>query len=196
MTRPYEILVLSEGTAAWWEWRRSGIGSSDAATVLGVKPAKSAERLLLEKQQLGEPSGRNFVRAQGAALERAARARFCATTGLAVQPTCVQSAVRPWQRASVDGLSADGRHAVEIKCGLAAHQRASARRRPPPHHYAQLQHILATTGLPAISYWCYVPSQPAVHLQVDRDEAYIERLLIAEEIFWRRFAPVRCAGRG
>jgi predicted phage-related endonuclease len=86
----------------------------------------------------------------------------------------------------LDGISADGSRVVEIKCGRAAHQRATARNRPPPHHYAQLQHILSVTGLPTISYWCYFPGCRPVHLEIVRDEAYIARLLEAEEVFWKR----------
>lgn len=188
MPPPFQIIALTERTAAWWAWRQGGIGSADAATILGIKPAKSVERLLRDKQQETPYSGRGFARAQGVALERAARAHYCVAVGFAVEPTCVQSLVRPWQRASLDGLSADGERAVEIKCGLAAYQRATARRRPPPHHYAQLQHILSVTDLPVIDYWCHVASRPPLRLEVRRDAAYIERLLTAENVFRKRFA--------
>ena len=188
MARAYQIVALVERTDAWWAWRQGGIGSSDAPTILGQKPAKSVERLLFEKQHPPKDSGRNFVRARGADLERRARERYCAVIGLTMEPACVQSIVRPWQRASLDGLSADGERIVEIKCGHAAYQRAAARRRPPPHHFAQLQHILSVTGLPVLDYWCDWPPRPSLRLEVRRDEAYIERLLAAEEVFWKRFA--------
>jgi putative phage-type endonuclease len=188
MPRPYQIVALLERTDAWWAWRQGGIGSSDAATILGEKPAKSAERLLFEKQHPSKDSGRNFVRARGAALERADRAHYSVAVGLTVEPTCVQSIARPWQRASLDALSADGERVVEIKCGHAAYQRAAARQRPPRHHLAQLQHILAVTGLPVLDYWCYCPPHPPLRLEVRRDDVTIERLLAAEEVFWKRFA--------
>jgi putative phage-type endonuclease len=191
MPSPYQILELTEHTPAWWAWRCDGIGSSDAAAILGQKPAKSPERIWLEKQHGPKPSGRDSGRSRGVALERAARSHYNEAVGCVVQPRCVQSLARPWQRASLDGLSADGARVVEIKCGLAAHQRATARRRPPCHHYAQLQHILAVTGLPVVDYWCYVPSRPALRLEIRRDDAYIERLLAAEEAFWQRLAAAR-----
>ncbi|MES2692924.1 MAG: YqaJ viral recombinase family protein [Verrucomicrobiota bacterium] len=184
---PYQIVALVERTDAWWAWRRGGIGSADAATALGEKWAKSTERLLYEKQHPPKDSGRHFVRARGAAFERAARAHYVLAVGFPVEPTCVQSLARPWQRASLDGLSADGARVVEIKCGLATYQSAVARRRPPRHHVAQLQHILAVTGLPVLDYWCHCPPHPPLRLEVRRDDAYIERLLAAEEIFWQRF---------
>jgi hypothetical protein len=119
-------------------------------------------------------------------LEKAARALYSAAVGIVVEPACVQNLARPWQRASLDGLSADGVRVVEIKCGLATFQRVTARQRPPPHHQAQLQHILAVTGLPVIDYWCHCPPRASLRLEVRRDEALLERLLAAEEVFWRR----------
>jgi hypothetical protein len=100
----------------------------------------------------------------------------------------VQNLAHPWQRASLDGISANGERVVEIKCGLATYQSATARQRPARRHFAQLQHILSVTGLPVIDYWCYSPQRPPLRLEVRRDDAFIERLLGAEEIFWRRFA--------
>jgi putative phage-type endonuclease len=195
MPRPYQIVALAERTDAWWDWRQGGVGSSDAATILGEKPSKSAERLLFEKQHPPKDSGRNFARARGVVLERAARAHYNLAVGLTVEPKCVQSIARPWQRASLDGLSADGERVVEIKCGQAAYQRAAARARPPRHHVAQLQHILAVTGLPIIDYWCYWPPHAPLRLEVRRDDAYIERLLAAEEVFWKRISPARTTAR-
>ncbi len=191
MSRPYELIPLVERTPEWWAWRRGGIGSSDAPGILGDKRAKSAERLLLEKQPDAAVPPSTFAREQGVRLERAARAAYVATLGVVVEPACVQSVARPWQRASLDGLSPDGARAVEIKCGQANHQRASAKGRPPSHHYAQLQHILAVTGLPVVDYWCFLPGRPGVRIEVPRDQPYILRLLAAEEAFLARMEAKR-----
>lgn len=188
MSRPYLIIALVEHTSPWWEWRRAGVGSSDAATILGETRAKSVERLLLEKQHPLKESARHFEQARSATRERQARAQYCRQLGVIVQPTCVQSLARAWQRASLDGLSTDGERAVEIKCGKATYATVTARQRPARPHFPQLQHILAVTGLPVMDYWCYCPPHPPVRLEVRRDDAYIERLLAAEEAFWKRFA--------
>jgi putative phage-type endonuclease len=186
MPRPYRIIPLVERTHAWWEWRQSGVGSADAVTILDEKRAKSVERLLFEKQQPAKDSARRFEQARSAVRERQARTQYCRTIGIEVPPTCVQSVARPWQRASLDGLSADGERAVEIKCGKATYATAAARQRPAREHYPQLQHILAVLELPVVDYWCYCPPHPPLRLEVQRDPAYIERLLAAEEVFWRR----------
>ncbi len=189
MARPYLILPLVEHTHAWWEWRRFGIGSADAATILGESRGKSVEHLLAAKAQPAKATARRFEQDRSATQERKAREHYCRTNNRVIIPTCVQSLARPWQRASLDGLTADGHRAVEIKCGKATYATVAARRKPARQHFAQLQHIMAVTGLPAVDYWCYSSSQPALLLEVERDERYIDRLIAAEEIFWRRLAP-------
>ena len=190
MALAYRLLPLVERTPDWWSWRRSGVTSSDAAIILGEARGKSVTRLLLEKQQPPQESARTFEQARSSARERQARAQFCSQTGVIVRPACVESLVRPWQRASLDGLSLDGTRVVEIKCGKAAYSSSSARHRPARHHYPQLQHILAVTDLPALDYWCYYPPHPPLCLEVCRDEAYIARLIAAEETFWNRLRPL------
>src|SRR4051812_14603881 len=96
----YQIIPLVERTDTWWSWRQAGIGSADAATILGEKRAKTAQRLLNEKLHPAEVSGRDFARGRASALERAARTAYVAAIGLAVEPACVQNMARPWQRAS------------------------------------------------------------------------------------------------
>lgn len=185
----FAIVPLTERSPEWWAWRRGGIGSADAPIILGRHRSRTAEQLLQEKQQAPADPPRSFARERSAAMERQARRHYCRTTGLSVVPTCVQSLTRPWQRASLDGLSADGLHAVEIKCGKSNYDSAAARGQPAPHHLPQLQHILAVTGLPTIDFWCFCPPHPPLRLAVPRDEPYIARLLAAEEAFWRRLSP-------
>ena len=111
--------------------------------------------------------------------------RYVLQRGFDVQPACLQSNQYDWLRASVDGLSADGKAVVEIKCGDSVYRKTSSSGRVPDYYYGQLQHILAVTGLPSIDFWCYLPHCPEVLLAVDRDDNYSARLLEAEYRFWQ-----------
>jgi hypothetical protein len=139
---------------------------------------------------------RYFEQARSATRERQARDHYCRTAGVTVEAVCVQNLQRPWQRASLDGLSADGAHALEIKCGQSTYAATAARQRPARRQYPQLQHILAVTGLAAIDYYCFCPPHPALRLSVPRDEPFIQRLIAAEECFWQRLAPSLTAVAG
>ena len=117
VTNPYTTVNLQQGTAEWLEWRSNGIGASDAPTIMGENPWKSAARLLSEKLGTADKVGGNAAMARGTALEPEARRQYEAISKVFVAPICLQSNKHQWLRASLDGLAADGRTVVEIKCG-------------------------------------------------------------------------------
>jgi len=183
---PYSIIALTQGTPEWREWRQQGIGASDAPTIMGENPWKWADQLRAEKKRLVPDFTQNEAMAVGTALEPVARAHYCSTTGIIVEPACLQSLEHDWLRASVDGITADGQRVVEIKCGQSAYRKTAGSRRPPNYYFGQLQHILAITGLPVIDFLCFFPPNPPLLIEVKRDDDYIRRLLAAERMFWQR----------
>ena len=180
----YTIVQLTQGTPEWLEWRHQGIGASDAPVIMGENPWKWADQLRLEKQRPPRGTEQNEAMATGTALEPLARAHYCQTTGIRVEPACLQSIEHDWLRASVDGITVDGRRVVEIKCGESVYRKTASSRRPPDYYFGQLQHILAVTGLPVIDFLCFLPPKPPLLLEVKRDDAYIQRMLTAEKEFW------------
>ena len=180
----FKIVALDQGSDAWLDWRRGGIGGSDAPAIMGENPWKSPDDVLREKLGLASGEGDSAAMARGVALEPAARRRYAEFVGMDIRPRCLQSVEHDWLIASVDGLSADAGRVVEIKCGESVYRRTALRRRPPSYYYGQLQHILAVTGLGGIDFWCYLPSRPEVHVRVARDEGYIRRLVETEREFW------------
>lgn len=191
MGTPYIFVDLEQGTEEWLEWRRHGIGASEAPTLLGENSWKTPDQLFEERcgSHKARPTTKSM--ALGSALEPEARRAFEIEVGEAMSPVCVQSVEFDWMRASLDGMGWDGLRVVEIKCGSRVYQEAACLRRVPGHYVGQLQHILAVTGLPEIDFWSYWPDQRPVHLRVPRDDAYIKRLIAAERAFWTRIADRR-----
>jgi putative phage-type endonuclease len=181
---PYRVVDLAQGTEEWRAWRDQGLGASDAPVVMEESPWKNPAQLLEEKR-FGRRLRVNPAMARGTALEPEARRRYEKVTGTTVLPLCLQSTNYEWLRASVDGLSDDGKSVVEIKCGERVYRESASTRRVPAYYIGQLQHTLAVTGLEEIYFWCYLPGRPEVHLVIQRDQSYIDRLLVAEERFWR-----------
>jgi putative phage-type endonuclease len=183
-TSHFTIVNLQQGTAEWLEWRHSGIGASDASTIMGENRFKSATQLLQEKHGPAQDYGQNVAMARGTELEPEARRLYVAKTGREVRPACLQSTRYDWLRASLDGLTINHDAVVEIKCGQSAYRTASQTRSVPDYYYGQMQHILAVTGLDSLDFWCYWPGYPALLIPVPRNVAYIERLLNRELEFW------------
>ncbi len=178
-------LEFEQSTDEWLSWRRGGIGASDAPVVMGLSPWQTDGELFLLKTGQKAERPANDAMQRGKRLEPVARLAYVNHSGIDVVPVCVQSREHPWMRASLDGLSADGRHVVEIKCPGEKDHRQAATGSVPEKYYPQLQHILAVTGLGEIYYWSF-RFDHTVLLKVDRDEAFIAGLVEKEIAFWAR----------
>lgn len=176
-------LHFEQSTREWLSWRREGIGASDAPVIMGQSPWQKASHLLSIKTGQIEERPANGAMQRGKTLEPLARQAYVRHTGIEVEPVCVQSLAHAWMRASLDGLSADGRRVVEIKCpGEKDHLLADSGL-VPEKYYAQLQHILAVTGLPEIHYWSFRFGRPVL-LSVNRDDSFVAALIVKESEFW------------
>jgi putative phage-type endonuclease len=151
---------------------------------MGENRFKRASQLLQEKCGPARDVAQNEAMVRGTQLEPEARRRYIAKTGRDVRPVCLQSTRYDWLRASLDGLATNHDAVVEIKCGDSVYRRVSQFRSVPDYYYGQVQHILAVTGLDSLDFWCYWPGSPELLLHVERDDAYIERLLKTELEFW------------
>ncbi len=191
MSSEYTVIKLRQGTAEWLVWRQKGIGASDAPAIMGENPWKSAAYVMSEKLGTTKKFAVNAAMARGTSLEAEARTRYELISKVSVEPACLQSTQYAWQRASVDGLALNGNAVVEIKCGESVHRKTAATRQVPDYYVGQLQHILAVTSLPYIDFFCYLPLHPEVHLRIERNDAYIARLISAEQSFWQQLAKQR-----
>ncbi len=154
---------------------------------MGVSPCKDRAKLRLEKE-LGLRVHLTRAMLRGLRLEPLARDAYEQEQGLRMAPVCVESLLYPWMRASLDGLSTDATRVVEIKCGEASY-RFARRGRVPPYYYPQLQHQLMVTSLPQLDLWCWLKGHRGICIEVRRDDAYLERLLQAEVLFYTSLTP-------
>ena len=177
----FHVLDLEQGTKEWLEWRHSGIGASEASTVMGDNRFQSPSELLYQKKNKINTEPNEKMRL-GTSLEPEARDWYIEETGMLVEPLCLQSKEYSWLIASMDGITDDCSHIVEIKCGKSAYWQAN-KGKVPSYYYGQLQHQLMITGLDSVDYWCYWPGYEGILQAVTRDEPYIRRLLQAEKEF-------------
>ena len=119
----YTIIEFEQGTQEWLDWRKEGIGASDAPIIMDENPWKSVTDLVKDKRGAETKIFLNAAMRRGIALEPSARAAYIEETGVRVKPACLQSTEYDWMRASVDGIGADGIPVVEIKCGRSAFEK-------------------------------------------------------------------------
>lgn len=175
---------FEQGSEAWLDWRRGGVGASDAPAIMGVSPWMDVETLWLEKTGRAPARPSSFAMRRGQWLEPEARARYIRRTGIRVAPLCLEHGTLRWMRGSLDGISDDGGVVLEVKCPGAADHAVARRGAVPPKYVPQLQHLLAVAGARVCHYWSYRDGEGTL-VEVAPDGAYIERLVEREQAFWR-----------
>jgi putative phage-type endonuclease len=136
------VIDLTQGSDAWKEWRRLGVGGSDAPIILGLSKYMTRQELLEEKITGVSKRKNDFVLEKGHEFEAKIRAKYELTTDGDFPPTCFQSDVLEWLRVSLDGYNRDTNTAWEIKWvgKNNVHVEIS------PSHYCQCQHELMVSG--------------------------------------------------
>lgn len=169
----------------WLQWRRQGIGGSDAAAILGVSPWSTPYKVWMEKTS-DYRAKENSSMSYGRETEEDSRREFEEIMNESFFPINVQNTEIPWLRSSLDGINLEGTMVVEIKKANQKDHTTAFEGKVPDKYFPQCQHILMTLGLPMLYYY----SSPAdgrkgIILEVKRDDLYIDtRLLPAEKAFW------------
>ena len=178
---------LAQGSLAWEEWRRGGIGSSDAPIIAGESPYRSALDLWAEKArgivpEIDEDRRRLFL--LGSLLERPLLDFY----GLVSQEVEVergplfQHDTFPFLRASLDGLTIEpDPTVVEAKWSNSPSWRIPDE--VPDFVRVQVQHQLAVTGFGNADVIALVRGVPRI-VRIERDEDLIRDLVSLERRFW------------
>lgn len=167
------------------EWRRFGIGSSDAMIIMGTAPKGwGTPREVWEEKYLGKVRERSTpAMSRGVELEPVARQCFQDIVGTSVPPEKLIHPQHSWVRASLDGISSDRKIAVEIKCPGKDDHKLALSKKVPEKYWPQVQHQLLVTGLDGMYYFSF-DGKDGVIVEVARDHAYIDKMFEEEKKFW------------
>jgi putative phage-type endonuclease len=194
-SKPALKLVKTSGLnrEEWLEFRKRGIGSSDAAAAVGLNPYKSQLELWLEKtgkdQDLPkpDPNDESSPLYWGTLLEPIVAAHYTKRTGHKVRRinSVLQHPTHPWMLANID-REVLGDDSVQIlECKTAGLNGARLWKEGVPE-YIQLQvmHQLAVTGKPAADVAVLIGGQELQVHRIERDESMIANLIALERSFW------------
>lgn len=168
---------------AWHQWRRGGIGSSDAAVILGVSPWRTPKELWEEKVFGTSEKLDNSAMQRGREMEPVARTWFEKAMNVSVFPQNKTNQEHSFIRASLDGIDMEEKVLVEIKCPNASDHATALNKQIPTKYIPQVQHQLLVTGLDGMYYCSFDGSNGAI-VEVARDNAYIAAMLEEEQKFW------------
>lgn len=184
-------LLIEQGTPEWLEWRKHGIGASEAAAVMGESPYQTPLELWREKVSPElKPSGSDYALQRGHAVEAQIRAGHEFESGLDFPPALFEHPIYSWMRCSLDGWNEAGRHGIEIKMvGAKAFEDNAI----PVHHNIQMQYQMLTTGTTEWGYIKSVDGSLWSRQTVEADGELQGRIVVACAGFWdmvlRHIAP-------
>lgn len=175
---------MKQGTQEWLEWRRTRIGASEAAIVMGISPWKTPYRLWLEKTQRVSLPPPSSAMSYGNRMEGAVREQVEQDFGELYIPTTVTHPDFDWMIASLDGLSGDGKTILEIKtCQLPVFLRAE-KGMHPDYYMAQVQQQLLCTPSAECVLVAYKHQDRLTVAEVVPDYELQERILKSASSFY------------
>ena len=188
---PAKILVSTENLpyADWLEYRKLGIGGSDASVVCGINRYKSPVELWMEKTNQLQAQEAGEAAYWGTQLESIVRSEFTKRTGIEVRKLDVilQSEEHPFMLANLDGICEVpdlGTCIFEAKTA-SAYKAAEWEDTIPDEYQLQIQHYMAVTGYKGAYIAVLIGGNTFRWKFVERDEELIAMLTELERDFWR-----------
>lgn len=205
-------MTATQTREEWLKVRRSGIGASEAAAVIGLHPWLSPLGLYFDKTgEVTSDAEPTEPMEWGLRLEPVVAAAWQEKNGKIVHrfepydPRCRW--VHPeheWMVANLDGLviaddsdldftdTDDVKPEAVFECKTASGWVAADWEDDiPPYVVVQVQHQMAVTGLPRAEVACLIGGSRYVQYTIDRDDETIEALIAAEAEFWARIQEGR-----
>lgn len=184
----WKIPTANMSKKEWENLRASTIGGSDAAAILGLNPYKSPYALWAEKTGKVIPedvSQKEAVRL-GTDLEEYVAKRFTEATGKKVRREnyTVFRDDMPYAHANYDRIVIGERAGLEIKTTNALNLKKFKNGEYPANYYVQCCHYLLVSGLDRWYLAVLVLGVAFKVFTIERDEAELAALKMAEENFW------------
>lgn len=191
MTAPAILLADDPPTREQWlEQRRSGLGGSDAAAVLGLSPWRSPVSVYLEKLGLSEPRPENLPMRAGKRLEPFILDEYLRETGgrADLNTRLYRHPEAPEILGTPDALREDEPLGVELK--WVSERGAAAWGEPgtdevPDYYHVQCDVYMAITGLPAWDLAVILGGRELRIYRLNRDRALEAELISRLRAFWR-----------
>lgn len=168
--------------AAWLAERRTGIGSSDIAGILGLSPYTTPFQVWLSKMEELEEDTESEPMRWGRLLESLILDEWERTTGERTDrygDRLIRSSDYPWLLASPDAMTADG---IPIDAKVTSDWSWDE---PPAHYRLQSLHQQIVVGADHGLIVALHAGRQLETYRVDRDETVAAEIIAASQEFWR-----------
>ena len=185
---------IEQNTPEWHEFRRSGIGASEIAAVMGVCPYKTASDIYKLKTEEPQEDVRNFWMQRGVDSEPEARRFFeHLQNDRPYPPLTIQHDDFSYFKASLDGYCEQDDSIVEIKVPGSKVLKMAEEGRIPIHYLYQIQWQLMVSRCRWAFYFVYHPETMEYYqIKVMPDKKLFEEMKVAAHAFWNLVKARKC----
>ena len=176
---------LVQGSAAWLAWRQQGCGASEVAAIMGLSPYQTKLGVFLDKSGRAKAFEGNLATMRGNELEAKARSLYELENMDTMNPAVAVHPLWPFIRASLDGISADGKTILEIKVPSQETHDKAKQGIVPEHYQIQIQTQLLVTGADTCHFFTYSPKDDSSALVVVKPDMEMQIRIVTEVTeFW------------
>lgn len=177
----------------WLDWRRGGIGGSDAATIVGLNPYTSLLELYADKEGYMPDKDDNEAMRIGRDLEAYVAERWAEKTGKKYRRTNYMYAHDdyPFVRANVDREVVGENAGLECKTTSVYNKHDFEGGEIPLWYYCQCQHYMAVMGYERMYLAVLVLGKAFYDFVIERNDNEIRVLLDNEIEFWNHHVLAR-----
>jgi putative phage-type endonuclease len=175
---------VEQGTKEWHDLRRTHIGASSAAAIMGADPYRTALNVW-EEMVLGKKSFSTAAMLRGLREEPRAREDYNQNFGANMIPKVVLNDDFPFLMASLDGIDEEKSSILEIKTPGEKTLDRIMKGEIPMHWKWQIQQQLALTDYEKCNLHIWNGAS-AMTLQILRDEFMIDDLRIRTDEFYTK----------
>lgn len=189
MPKPIKLAYVPElSHAEWLDYRRRGLGGSDAAVIVGLQRFGSELSLWADKKGLLPDREDSEVMRQGRDFEDYVARRWMEATGKKVRRLnyICQNPDYPFALANIDREVVGENAGLECKTTSLYNRSDFESGEIPPAYYVQCQHYMAVMGYERMYLAVLVLSGGFYSFVIERDEDEIAALMNREYCWWMK----------
>ena len=187
------ISTLHIDKESWLQYRKQGIGGSDAGAVCGLNPYRTAIQVYYDKTSDSIEEIYNEAMRQGRELEEYVAKRFCEASGKRVRRANAMfyDEKNPFMLADVDRMIVGENAGLECKTASPYSEEKWRDDKIPLSYQLQCYHYMSVCNADAWYIAVLIYGRDFKYYRIERDDEVIGNLIRIEEEFWNEYVLKR-----
>lgn len=187
------ISTLNIDKESWLQYRKQGIGGSDAGAVCGLNPYRTAIQVYYDKTSDSIEEIDNEAMRQGRELEEYVARRFCEASGKRVRRANAMfyDEKNPFMLADVDRMIVGENAGLECKTASPYSEEKWRDDKIPLSYQLQCYHYMSVCNADAWYIAVLIYGRDFKYYRIERDDEVIENLIRIEKEFWNEYVLKR-----